>query len=153
MAYLESAALVYLRNILPITSSAGVSAPRQADVWFSLPYFTLLKPSALLTVLPHSKLAHVEMWRGAAAILVLLCVAWLTGRNLKVRTGFFLYIFGVWEIGHYVFLRVLSGWPTSPSSRDILFLIPGPSVAAVFVPVLLSAVMILVGVLILKTDE
>ena len=153
MAYLESAALIYLRNIFPITSRAGVAAPSQTDIWKSLPYFTLLKPSALLTVLPNTKFAQMEMWRGVAVIVVLVCMAWLVGSNLKVRTAFFLYIFGVWNIVHYVFLRLLSGWPTSPSSKDVLFMIPGPSVAAVFVPILVSAAMIAVGILILKTDE
>jgi hypothetical protein len=153
LSYLESAALIYLRNIFPITSRAGVSAPSPANIWKSLPYAALLKPSALLTVLPNSKLAHMEMWRGAAAIVVIVCMAWLVGSNLKNRTAFFLYIFGVWNIAHYVFLRLLSGWPTSPSSKDVLFMIPGPSVAAVWVPVLVSAAMIAVGIFILKREE
>jgi hypothetical protein len=151
MAYLESAAVVYLRTIFH--TAPGTLAPAPRDVWFAVPYFTLLKPGALAGVLPDARIAYAEVAREASTIVMLACVGWLAGRTLKTRAAFFLYAFGVWDIGYYVFLYVLLGWPASPNALDVLFLIPSPWVAPVFVPVTASVAMILVAVLLIRSEE
>ncbi len=60
--------------------------------------------------------------------------------------GYFLIIFGVWDIFFYVWLKASLGWPESLFTWDILFLIPVPWIGPVLAPVVISAVMILVGV-------
>lgn len=150
MAYLESATVVYLRTIFHVSGELVTFTPSRQSIWFSVPFFTLLRPTALLRVLPQSKLATTEMVREAATIVMLLCVGWLAGSNFKTRTAFFLYAFGVWDLGYYGFLYVLIGWPRSLNSLDVLFLIPGPWLAPVFLPVLISAGMILVAMLLLR---
>jgi len=152
MAYLESAVVVYLRTIFPSTMNLATFAPHPRTVWFSLPLFTLLRPEALSSVLPQSRLATIEVAREATTIVMLLCVAWLAGRSFKTRAAFFIYAFGIWDIGYYAFLYVLLGWPTSLGSLDVLFLIPGPWVAPVFVPMVISAVMILGAVMLLRGE-
>jgi hypothetical protein len=153
MAYIESVALIYLRNLLPIAGSAAVNSPSAGNIRIATPFVTLMKSSALLTVLPNSKLAHLELWREVAVLAVVIAVAWISGKNMKLRLAYILYILGVWEIAHYVFLRLFSGWPTTPSTKDLMFLIPGPSVAPVYVPILVAAGMIFAGFMILKTDD
>jgi hypothetical protein len=152
MAFLESAVVVYLRSIFHFGGDSGAFSPSSGSIWFRIPFFTLLRPNALLSVLPQSSLAHTEVGREAATIVMLLCVGWLAGHSLKTRAAYFILAFGVWDIGYYFFLRVLVGWPTSPASLDVLFLIPGPWVAPVFVPVVISALMILAAVLLLRAD-
>ena len=56
----------------------------------------------------------------------------------------------MWDIGYYAFLRAVIGWPGSLKTPDVLFLIPGPWVAPVFVPVAISAVMIVGALLLLR---
>jgi len=153
MAYLESATVVYLRTIFHISGDLMTFAPSRHSVWFSVPFFTLLRPDALLKVLPQSKLASTEVAREAATIVMLLCLGWLAGKNVKTRTALCIYAFGVWDIGYYGFLYVLIGWPTSLKSLDVLFLIPGPWVAPVFVPMVISVGMIIVAVLLLRSGS
>jgi hypothetical protein len=155
MAYLEAAVVVYLREIFHITGELLTSAPRVKDTWFSVPYLTLtlLRPNALLSVLPQSRIATIEVAREAATIVMLACVGWLGGRTLRARAAFFLAAFGAWDIGYYAFLRLLVGWPGTLKSLDVLFLIPGPWVAPVFVPVAISSVMIVGAVLMLRGER
>src|SRR6185503_14790450 len=50
----------------------------------------------------------------------------LAGATWPARLGYSIVAFGVWDIFYYVFLWVMTGWPTSPLDWDILFLIPLP---------------------------
>jgi hypothetical protein len=84
---------------------------------------------------------------------MLLSIGWLAGSNLRRGAAFFLYAFGVWDIGYYVFLNVLIGWPSSLRSLDVLFLIPGPWVAPVFVPTFIALCMILLAVQLLRSES
>lgn len=60
--------------------------------------------------------------------------------------GYFLIIFGVWDIFFYLWLKVIINWPDSFLTYDILFLIPIPWIAPVLAPVLISLLMILIGI-------
>jgi hypothetical protein len=53
--------------------------------------------------------------------------------------------FGVWDIAYYAWLWVFVGWPTSPFDWDLLFLIPVPWIGPVLAPVLVSAALIVFG--------
>jgi hypothetical protein len=150
MAYMEAAVVVYLRQLFHISGDMLSFSPSPASVWFSLPFFTLLRPGALSSVLPQSQVANIEVWREAATMAMLVCVAWLSGSNLKSRFAFFIFAFGVWDIGYYAFLRLLLGWPATLGSMDVLFLIPGPWLAPVWVPMAFSVVMIVGAVLLLR---
>jgi len=153
MAFMEAAVVVYLRDLFHITGELVRSAPGTKDIWFSLPFFTLLKPGALVSVLPQTRIAYIEVAREAATIAMLVCVGWLAGRTLRSRVAFFLCAFGAWDIGYYAFLRVLIGWPGSLRTPDVLFLIPGPWVAPVFLPMAVSVAMILGAALLLRGER
>ena len=126
MAYLEAAVVVYLRALY---------YPQGFD-------FPL--------VLIPAREAAVEIAREAATIVML----WVGGR-LGAATGWqafagFMFLFGVWDIFYYVWLKVILGWPASLLTWDVLFLLPlvwvGPVISAVLVAVsLVAAGAILLG--------
>ena len=153
MAYMEAAIVVYLRAVFHQAGDLLKLPPAPQSVWFSVPYFTLLKPGALLSVLPQQAIANTEVVREAATVVMLACVGWLSGSNLKSRFAYFIFAFGVWDIGYYAFLHGLIGWPASLRAMDVLFLIPGPWLAPVFVPMAISVAMIVGAVWTLRTTR
>ena len=97
---------------------------------------------------PRAYLGY-EQAREAATMVMLLGVGYLAGRTWLQRLAFWLFAFGVWDIFYYVWLWVLLRWPSSPGTRDLLFLIPREWWAPVWQPVLASLGFIAVAVLIL----
>jgi hypothetical protein len=84
---------------------------------------------------------------------MLALVGWLAGQTWRSRLGFFLLAFGLWDIGYYVFLVPLTGWPNSLLDWDVLFLIPVPWWGPVLAPVLIALLMLLGGSLLALYDE
>lgn len=121
MAYVESAVVVYLREIYGIE-----------DLVRDLPTAT-------------DRLTAIEIGREAATIVMLLGVGWMVGRRLQDRLGHFVFAFGVWDIAYYGWLVLFEGWPTSPLDWDVLFLIPVPWWGPVLAPVLIAAMMCVGG--------
>lgn len=130
MAWMESAVVLYLRTLI------GRLDPYQ--------------PNPLPVV---GGLAGAEVIREAATLIMLALVGWLAGRTWRSRLGFFLLAFGVWDIGYYVFLVPLTGWPNSVFDWDILFLIPLPWWGPVLAPVLIAVLMVIGGTLLAVLDE
>lgn len=124
MAYVEAAAVLYLRTLYGGIDPVG---PRAA------PFET------------HASLLWVELGREAATMVMLATVGWLAGRGAIGRFGAFLAAFGAWDIGYYLFLRLLTGWPPSFLAPDILFLIPLPWWGPVGAPMLIAALMVAEG--------
>lgn len=95
----------------------------------------------------------VELAREVATLVMLLAVAFLTGRTSWQRTGFFMMSFGAWDIWYYIWLKVMLGWPVSILDWDILFLLPLPWIGPVVAPVVISVLLIGFGLLIVRRDE
>lgn len=130
MAWMESAVVLYLRTLVDRIE------PYQA------------------TPLPIvGGLAGAELVREAATLIMLALVGWLAGQTWRSRLGYFVLAFGIWDIGYYVFLVPLTGWPNSVFDWDILFLIPLPWWGPVLAPVLIAALMVLGGTLLALGDE
>lgn len=125
MGYLESAVVVYLRDIL---YPDGFGFP--------------------LTMMPVH-LALTELFREAATVVMLVTLGMLASRRFSTGFAWFIYGFAIWDIFYYVFLRVLLGWPESLMTWDILFLIPTTWTGPVLAPVLVSLTMILLALVIL----
>ena len=81
---------------------------------------------------------RTEVMREAATIVMLLAVAYLAYERLVLKAVTFVWIFAIWDLFYYVFLKLLIGWPPSLTTNDVLFLIPRAWVAPVWVPVLVS---------------
>jgi len=90
-----------------------------------------------------------EQAREAATMVMLLAVGFLAGRTWWQRFACWLLAFGVWDIFYYVWLWVLLRWPSSPGTRDLVFLLPREWWAPVWQPVLASCVLVALGVLVL----
>jgi len=121
MAYVEATVVVYLRELY---YSEGFTFP--------------------LRVFPD-KLILIEIAREAATIIMLTAVAGLIARKPWDRFGYFIVLFGIWDIFYYVWLKITLDWPSGPTDWDILFLIPVPWIGPVIAPVLVSIVMIIAG--------
>jgi hypothetical protein len=94
-------------------------------------------PATALAAFPES-LLKIECYREAATMIMLCGVSWLTGRNIGQRAAAFLWMFAFWDLFYYVWLRLTIGWPASFLDTDILFLIPTPWIAQVWLPLLIS---------------
>lgn len=122
MAYLESAVVVYLREALGVGTG---------DVF----------PIDLETEL-SGRLGWIEIGREAATLLMIGGIGWVAGRTALERLAWAAVVFGVWDIGYYVWLWVFSGWPESPLTWDLLFLIPAPWAGPVWAPVAVSLALV-----------
>ncbi|MCK5032030.1 MAG: hypothetical protein KAS18_00315 [Calditrichia bacterium] len=129
MAYLESAVVVYLREIY---YPHGFSFPLQEITPFI--YF-------------------IEIGREISTIIMLFIFSYFMSNNKRELFAFFSYNFGVWDIWYYLWLKIMLDWPESFFTWDILFLIPIPWVAPVIAPILVSISLILAALIILNVEH
>lgn len=128
MAYLEAAVVVYLRALLGLTDITAVDVS--------------LGPYGL-----------VEIGREAATVVMLAAVGWMVGSHWKERWAYGLFVFGLWDIFYYVWLKVLLDWPASLLGWDLLFLIPLPWWGPVLAPALIALLLCVATVLAVRRLE
>ncbi len=126
MAYLESAVVVYLRQALGIEHDALFPLRDGGD---------------------FGSLGAIEVGRELATLAMLAAVGWLAGRTWIERLAWAAVAFGAWDIAYYGWLWVFVGWPPSPATWDILFLVPVPWVGPVWAPIAVSAALAGFGLL------
>jgi len=130
MAYIESAIVVYLRDLYGIVNLLE-DTPTKPD-----------------------KLTFIEIGRELATLVMLFSIGLITGKKLQDRIGNFLIAFGIWDIFYYLWLFVFIGWPTTIMEWDILFLIPLPWWGPVLAPVLIAISMTFWGcIMVLKSEK
>jgi hypothetical protein len=117
MAYLEAAVVVYLRQAL------GVAPGAVFPVDFSA---------------AANSLSLIELGRELATMVMIGAVGWIVGRSSLERLAWAAVVFGIWDIGYYVFLWLFIGWPTGLGTWDLLFLLPVPWAGPVWAPVAVS---------------
>jgi hypothetical protein len=118
MAHLEGVVVVYLRKALGISDT---STSKRALEEF---------PPRLIVI---------EKTREAATIVMLVVLAYITGGMWIERSVIFLWTFAFWDLFYYVSLYALIKWPPNLAAIDVLFLIPRPWIAPVWVPVGISS--------------
>ena len=123
MAYVEAAVVVYLREII---YPEGFAFPLKAI---------------------SMRLGAVEVAREAATILMLLSVTYVAEKTRRGRFACFVFLFGLWDLGYYLWLWVTIGWPDSLMTWDILFLIPLAWSSPVLAPILVSCLFVAAGIL------
>jgi hypothetical protein len=126
MGYMEAVVVVFLRELYYPTG-------------FRFPLASM-----------DASLAKVEFWREAATLVMLAGVGYLSGRTRNQRLAAFLYAFAIWDLGYYLFLKLVLNWPESLLTWDILFLIPVPWIGPVLAPCLLSLTMVLLAYVLVK---
>jgi len=132
MGWLEAVVVVYIRALLGVAHGPATPAPDElARRLASLPW-----------------IIGTEQGRELSTLVMLAAVAWLAAPRARARLGAFLVAFGTWDIVYYLALYALLRWPPSPTTPDLLFLIPpGPWwMQPVWVPIAISALMIAGGV-------
>ena len=140
MGYLEAAVVVYLRELY---YPNGFYIKEKVG-------FPFIKFGLVEELKPFSKkLILTELGREAATIIMLVTLSLIAGNSIKSYIAYFLILFGIWDIFYYVFLKVILGWPESLSTTDVFFLIPVPWIGPVWLPVLLSLIIISIGLIIL----
>jgi hypothetical protein len=123
MAHVEAAIVVYLREIY-----------HGAD------------PLALFPLVPLSgRDLSIEIVREVATIVMIASVALIQPHRGARAFGAFLYVFGIWDIAYYAWLKLPLGWPTQWLEWDVLFLIPWPWFAPWLAPVLVSLLFVAAG--------
>lgn len=126
MGYAEAAVVVYLRELY-------------YPEGFSLP----------LKVLPKSSLL-LEIGREVATLAMLMSVSVAVAKNRWERFGACLFMFGLWDIWYYIWLKLMVNWPSSLLDWDVLFLIPIPWLGPVIAPLLIALTMVVIGVRIVR---
>jgi hypothetical protein len=121
MAYVEAAVVVYLQRALTITPDT-LFPLRGSDV--------------------VGNLAAIEVGREMATLVMLAAIGCLLGRRWVDRLAWTAVAFGVWDVFYYAWLWVFLGWPHSPNTWDVLFLIPVPWAGPVWAPLAVSACLI-----------
>ncbi|MFH1969340.1 MAG: hypothetical protein ABIJ53_03370 [Verrucomicrobiota bacterium] len=91
----------------------------------------------------------IEISREAATIIMLAGFAIASGKNTVQRTGAFLLCFGIWDIVYYLGLKIWLNFPASLMTIDTLFYIPCTWKSPVYIPVLFSGLLILLGSLLM----
>lgn len=129
MGFLESAVVVYMREIL---YPGGFEFP--------------------LSPIPVN-LAVTELLREVATMIMLVTIGIVAAKRFSTGFAWFLFSFAIWDIFYYIFLRLLVGWPESLMTWDVLFLIPTTWTGPVLSPVLVSVTMILLALVILIQAE
>jgi hypothetical protein len=142
--YVEAAVVVYLRHICEPLRHALYPDRAASDLFPLLPVAQLSSE--------HIRLLTFELGREAATLLMLSGVGLLAAKEHGQWIAGFAVAFGVWDISFYVFLKTLADWPASLLTWDILFLIPVPWVGPVLAPGIVSAVMIVCGLIALRRE-
>ncbi len=117
MAHCEGVVVVYLRKALGMLDADS--------------------NRAVLENFPR-RYVRIEMTREAATIVMLAVISYLVGASWAQRAVFFLWTFAFWDLFYYVSLYALIRWPPDLKAMDVLFLIPRPWLAPVWVPIGIS---------------
>ncbi len=140
MGYLEAAVVVYLRELYYPEGFYIREKVKFPFIKFGL--VDELKP------FPR-KIILTEIGREAATIIMLVAFSFIVGNSKISYFAYFMLLFGVWDIFYYVFLKIIIDWPETFSTTDVFFLIPVPWIGPVWLPILLSGILIAVSLIIL----
>jgi len=68
----------------------------------------------------------IELTRELATVVMLLTVSLLAVTGVTRVFAAFVYVFGLWDLFYYLWLKWMIGWPVNWLEWDVLFLIPWP---------------------------
>ena len=132
MALLEAAVVVYMRRLY---------YPENPLELFPLRFLNSYDPT-------------LELSREVATIVMIITVALLAERSNRTRKfAAFVFVFGVWDLFYYVWLKVLMDWPRTWLEWDVLFLIPMIWLGPWICPALIAALFIVWGGWVLHSQD
>lgn len=127
MAQVEAAVVVHLRSI------------------YYLGYPPRVFPLELLSLRDLA----IELVREASTVAMILAIAFLSCRGFIRVFAAFVYVFGLWDIFYYVWLKLMIDWPVGWLEWDVLFLIPWPWVGPWPAPAAIALMFVLWGLKVL----
>ncbi len=130
MGFLEAAVVIYARALF---FPEGFQFPMFADV--------------------PAYLGVTELIREAAALIMLIAVGMLAGKNSSQRFAYFILSFAIWDIIYYVALKAVLNWPANIFTWDLLFLLPVTWTGPVITPIIIALIMIGMALLILYFNQ
>jgi hypothetical protein len=116
MALVEAAVVVHLRHV----------------------YYPENRLALFPLILLNSDDLALELVRELATVVMLLTVSLLAVRGPMRRFAAFVFIFGLWDLFYYVWLKLYLGWPSQWLEWDVLFLIPWPWFGPWLAPALIA---------------
>ena len=122
MAHFEGVVVVYLRKIFGVKNSQTNNDLLEN---FSKEYI------------------FIEKTREVATIVMLVILAVLVGIEWLDKIIVFLWTFAFWDLFYYLSLYIMIKWPSKLTTMDVLFLIPRPWIAPVWVPIGISLMTII----------
>jgi len=141
------------RWMLVVTFAAAMAWVEAACVYYLRVMVDRVEPYQPDPLPIRGILGEVELVREGATLLMLAMTGTLAGRSWRARLSYAAITFGFWDILYYVFLRIMSGWPTSLLDWDILFLLPLPWWGPVLAPVCMATLMIVWGTVVTQGRE
>ncbi len=152
--------MIFKRNIIWLSLFAIAMAYVEAVLVVHLR--TIYYPGNPLSIFPLELMSHrdlgIEIAREFFTVVMMLAVAVLAekeaGKGFTRIFAAFVFVFGLWDIFYYVWLKLMIGWPVSWSEWDVLFLIPWPWFGPWIAPVLIALLFVLWGgrILFMKND-
>jgi hypothetical protein len=88
---------------------------------------------------------RLEQWREVANLVMIAAVALVGRPPARIALARGLWVFGIWDLAYYGFLRALTGFPRSLGDTDLVFLVPRPWAAPVWLAVAGSTACLLVA--------
>ena len=132
MAHFEGVTVVYLRRVLGITNSQS-----------NKEFFKKIDKNYIL----------IEKTREIATILILVILALLVGEKWLDMMVVFLWTFAFWDLFYYLSLYMLIRWQPNVTTVDVLFLIPRPWIAPVWIPIGISSITFIIITILLLTSN
>lgn len=137
----------FSRHILWLTLFAVAMAQVEATLVVHLR--TIYYPDHPLRIFPLVLMSHrdlgLELVREAATMVMIMTVALLADRGATRIFAAFVFVFGLWDLFYYLWLKLMIGWPASWGEWDVLFLIPWPWLGPWLAPVLIALLFVLWG--------
>ena len=87
----------------------------------------------------------LEQAREIATLVMIVAVAFLGRPGLRDGIARGLWVFGLWDLGYYLALRLLTGFPAGLGDLDVFFLVPRPWIGPVWLPVAGSVLCLIFG--------
>lgn len=109
------------RWMLVVTFAAAMAWVEAACVYYLRVMVDRVEPYQPDPLPIRGILGEVELVREGATLLMLAMTGMLAGRTWRARLGYAAIAFGSWDILYYVFLRIISGWPTPCSTGTFSF--------------------------------
>lgn len=132
MALLEAAVVVYMRELY---------YPENPKELFPLDFLKSYSPS-------------LELSREISTVVMIVTVALLAERrNMTRKFAAFVFVFGVWDLFYYGWLKILMDWPRTWLEWDVLFLIPMIWLGPWICPALIATLFIVWGAFAMSTQR